>query len=69
LPSKDREIFTELLAGNDKGNFTEPLPGNDKGTFTEPLPGNDRGDEQTHTHRQQRNLISLLGFLKIRKLG
>jgi hypothetical protein len=27
------------------------------------------GDTQTHTHRQQRDLISLLYFFKIRKLG
>jgi hypothetical protein len=27
------------------------------------------GDTQTHTHRQQRDLISLLCFVKIRKVG
>jgi hypothetical protein len=49
-----------------RGNVsTEPMPRNDKGTFTEPLPSNDRG---IHTHRQQRDLISLLHFFKIRKV-
>jgi hypothetical protein len=49
------------------GTFTEPLPSNVKGLFPEPLTRNDRGDTQTYTHagthRQQRDLISLLYFL------
>jgi hypothetical protein len=60
LPNNDRGTFTEPLPSNDKGIFTEPLPNNDKGILTEPLPSNDRG---IHTHRQQRDLISLLCFL------
>jgi hypothetical protein len=35
---------------------------------TEPLPSNDRGIHR-HTHRQQSDLISLLYFFKIRKVG
>jgi hypothetical protein len=58
-------VSTEPLPSNDRGIFTEPLPSNDKGTFTEPLASNNRGD--THTHRQQCYLISLLYFFKIRK--
>jgi hypothetical protein len=45
---------------------TEPLPSNDKGIFfTKPLSSNDRGDTQTHAHRQQRDLISLLYFFSL----
>jgi hypothetical protein len=69
LPSNDMGNFIEPLPSNDRGIFTEPLPRNDKGIFTEPLPSNDRGDTQTHTHRQQCDLISLLYFFKIRKIG
>jgi hypothetical protein len=48
-----------------RGNVSsEPLPSNDKGIFIEPLPNNNRGDSQTHTHRQQCDLISLLYFSK-----
>jgi hypothetical protein len=36
------------------------LPSNDRGIFTEPLPSNDR----VYTHRQQRDLISLLYFFQ-----
>jgi hypothetical protein len=42
------------------------MPCNYKGIFTEPLPSNDRGIHR-HTHRQQRDLISLLYFFKIGK--
>jgi hypothetical protein len=56
------KVSTELLPRNDKGIFTEPLPSNDKGAFTDQLPSNDRGD--TQTHRQQRDLISLLLFFQ-----
>jgi hypothetical protein len=70
LPGNDMGMFTEPLPSNDRGIFTEPLPSNDKEIFTEPLHNNDRrGDTQTHTHRQQRDLISLLYFFKIRKAG
>jgi hypothetical protein len=62
-------VSTEPLPSNDRGIFTGPFPGNDKGMFTKPLPSNDKGDTQTHTHRQQRDLISQLYFFKIRKLG
>jgi hypothetical protein len=65
-------VFTEPLPSNDRGIFTEPLPSNDKGIFAEPLPSNDRGiyrHTHTHTHRQQCDLISLLYFFKIRKVG
>jgi hypothetical protein len=51
-----------------KGFFTEPLPSNDKVIFIEPLPSNNRGDTQTHTHRQQRDLIGILYFFKISML-
>jgi hypothetical protein len=61
-------VFTEPLAGNDRGIIIEPLPGNDKGIFTEPLPSNDKGIH-IHTLRQQRGLISLLYFFKLRKVG
>jgi hypothetical protein len=62
-------VSTELLPSNARGIFfTEPLPSNDKGIFTEPLPSNDRGIH-SHTHRQQRDLIRLLYFMKIRKVG
>jgi hypothetical protein len=54
------------LPSNNRGIFTELLPSNDKGIFTEPLPSNDRGG--THTHSQQHELISLLYFIKIRKV-
>jgi hypothetical protein len=65
LPSNDRGIFTEPLPSNDKGIFTEPFPGNDKGIFTEPLPSNDKGGyTDTHTHKQQRDLICLLLFFQ-----
>jgi hypothetical protein len=65
LPSNDRGIFTESLPSKDKGIFTEPLPINDKGIFTEPLPSNDRGiHRERNTHRQQRDLISLLLFFQ-----
>jgi hypothetical protein len=60
LPSNDRGIFTKPLPSNDKGIFTEPLLSNYKGLFREPLPNNDK--EDTQTHRQQRDLISLLNF-------
>jgi hypothetical protein len=60
LPSNNKGIFTEPLSGNDKGIFNEPLPTNDRGNFTEPLPSKNRGDTQTHTHTEQRDLISLL---------
>jgi hypothetical protein len=37
---------------------------------TEPLPSNDGGmHRHTHTHRQQRELITLIYFFKIRKVG
>jgi hypothetical protein len=62
--SNDKGIFNEPLPSNDRRIFTEPLPSNDKGTFTEPLPSNDRSDTQTHTHGQQRDLISLLLFFQ-----
>jgi hypothetical protein len=56
-----------------RGNVSaEPLPSNDKGIFTEPLPSNDRGVHRrahTQTHRQQRDLISLLYVFKIRTVG
>jgi hypothetical protein len=66
-------VPTKPLPSNDRGIFTEPLFSNDKGIFTEPLPSNDR----THTHiyisiyiyRQQRDLINLVYFFKIKKLG
>jgi hypothetical protein len=64
LPSNDWGIFIELLPSKDRGIFIEPLHSNGKGTFTEPLPINDRGYTQTHTHRQQRDLISLLYFFQ-----
>jgi hypothetical protein len=57
-------VLTDPLPSNDKVIFTEPLPSNDRATFTEPLPSNDRGDTQTHTNRQQRDLISLLLFFQ-----
>jgi hypothetical protein len=41
------------------------LPSNDKGIFTEPFLTTIGG----YTHRQQRDLISLLYFFKIRKVG
>jgi hypothetical protein len=51
-----------------RGNVsTEPLSSNDKGFFTEPLRSNDRRD--IHTHRRQRDLISLLYFYKISNVG
>jgi hypothetical protein len=37
--------------------------------FTDPLPTNNRSYTDTHTHIQQRDLISLLNFFKIRKMG
>jgi hypothetical protein len=64
LPSNDRGIFTDPLPTNDRGTFTEPLRGNDTGIPTEPLPSNDRGATRTHTHRQQRDLISLFLFFQ-----
>jgi hypothetical protein len=67
LPSNENGIFTEPLPSNEKGIFTEPLPSNEKGTFIEPLPSNDKGGytlTHTYAHRQQRDLISLLNFLK-----
>jgi hypothetical protein len=54
------KVSTEQLPSNDRGIFTEPLPSNGKGIFTEQLSSNDRGDTRAHTHRQQRDLISLL---------
>jgi hypothetical protein len=76
LPSRCLATIRVFLAGrclatmgffpetpsNDKGVFTDPLPSNDKGIFTERLTSNNKGDTQTrtHTHRQQRDLISLL---------
>jgi hypothetical protein len=69
LPSNNRGIFTEPLPSNNRGIFTEPFPSNDKGIFTEPFPSNDRGDTHTHTHTQQRDLIRLLYFFKIREVG
>jgi hypothetical protein len=63
LPSNDEGIFTEPFPSNEKGIFTEPLPSNGKGLFTEPLPSKDKvGYKDTHTHRQQRDVISLLCF-------
>jgi hypothetical protein len=55
-------ISTEPLPSNDKGIFIEPLSSNDRGIFIELLPNNDKGD--THAHRQQRDLISLLLFFQ-----
>jgi hypothetical protein len=64
--SNDKGIFTELLPSNDRGICIKPWPSKDKGNFTEPLPSSDKGDTQTHTytHRQQRDLISLLSFFQ-----
>jgi hypothetical protein len=73
LPSNDKGISIEPLPSSDRGILTETLTSNDKGTFTEPLPSNDKGDTQTdrqthrHTHTEQRDLISLLYFIKIKK--
>jgi hypothetical protein len=64
LPSNNRENLIVPLPINDNGIFTEPLPSNDKGTFAGPLHCNGRGDTQTHTHTEQRDLISLLLFLQ-----
>jgi hypothetical protein len=61
-------VSTKPLPSNDRGIFTEPLPSNERGIFTEPLPSNDRGG-YTQTHTQQRDLINLLYFSKIRKIG
>jgi hypothetical protein len=58
-----------VTAGNDREIYTERLPSNQKGIFTEPLPSNDRGDTQTNTHTQQRDLIRLLNFFRIREVG
>jgi hypothetical protein len=83
LPSNDKGIFTVPLPSNDKGNFTEPLLSKDRGIFTKPLPSNDEGtvtepllskdkaDTQTHkhTHREQRDLISLLSFFQNKESG
>jgi hypothetical protein len=62
-------VSTEPLPSNDNGTFTEQLYSNDKGTFTQPLPSNDRrmhthshARAHTRTHRQQRDLISLVFF-------
>jgi hypothetical protein len=57
-------VSTEPLRSNDKGIFTEPLPVNDKGTSTEPLRSNIKGDTHTHTHKPQRDSISLLYFFQ-----
>jgi hypothetical protein len=64
LPSNDKGIITEPFPSNNRGIITEPLPSNDMGTFTESLPNNDREDTQTHTHTEQRDLISLLYFFQ-----
>jgi hypothetical protein len=61
LPSNDRGIFTELLPSNDTGIFTESLPSKDRWGI--------RRHTQAHAHRHQRDLISLLYFFRIRKLG
>jgi hypothetical protein len=61
-------ISIEPLPSNDRGIFNEPLRSNDKGTFTKPLPSNEKG-EYTDTHRQQRDLISLLLFFQNKKSG
>jgi hypothetical protein len=64
-------VSIEPLPSNDRGIFIEPFPSNNKGSFTEPLPSNDKGrytDTNTHT-TQQRDLINLLYFFKIRKVG
>jgi hypothetical protein len=58
-------VSTEPLPSNDRGIFIEPLPSNDKGMFTEQLPSKDGGG----IHRQQRDLISLLNFFKIRTVS
>jgi hypothetical protein len=48
-----------------RGNVsTEPLPSNDRGTFTEPTRCLATIGGDTHTHKQQRDLLSLLYFLK-----
>jgi hypothetical protein len=36
---------------------------------TEPLPSNGRADTQTHTHTQQRDLISLIYFFQNKEVG
>jgi hypothetical protein len=59
-------VSTEPFPSDGRGIFTEPLPTNDKGIFTESLPSSDRGG---YTHSQQRDLISLLYFFKIKKVG
>jgi hypothetical protein len=53
-------VSTELLPSKDMGIFTEPLPSNDRGIFTYRCLATIR----IHTHRQQRDLISLLYFSK-----
>jgi hypothetical protein len=68
LPSNNTNIFTEPLPSNNKEIFIYPLLSNDRGTFTEPLPSNNRGIHR-HTHIQQRDLICLLYFFKIRNVG
>jgi hypothetical protein len=78
----NRGIFTELLPSNAKGIFTDLVPSNSRefllscclATIRKFLPSRCLATiggihRHTHTHRQQRDLISILYFFKIRKLG
>jgi hypothetical protein len=54
-----QQFFHRCVCIRYRGNVsTEPMPSTDRGIYIEPLPSNDRGN--THTHEQQRDLISLL---------
>jgi hypothetical protein len=62
-----QQFFYDCVCIRCRGKVsTEQLPSNDREIFTEQLPSNDKWK---HTHRQQRDPISLLYFLKIRKVS
>jgi hypothetical protein len=72
-------VSTEPLPSNDSGIFTKPLPSNDRGigaviyvpSFIKIFSGVQKllGGIHRHTNRQKRDLISLLNFSKMRKVG
>jgi hypothetical protein len=64
LSTHFRGILIDPFSSIDRGILSELLSSYDKGIVTEPLSSNHMGDTQTHTYRQQRDLINLILFFQ-----